>query len=123
MTESKERAEKSNEGKGTTEKLWDSTLKTFHSATFKASQYKRIVQMKIDLNAVQKKIAEAHADLGKMIDDMREAGEKGIMNKADVKAMFSQLDSLKQTAASLVEKLDQIKAEEEPEEAETRQTQ
>lgn len=119
MADAKEQPEKSNGEKGTTGKLWDSTLKTFHNATFKANQYKRIVQKKIDLNAVQKKIAEAHADLGKMIDDMREAGEKGIMNKADVKAMFSQLDSLKQAAATLIGEIEEIRIEEDAEETAT----
>lgn len=108
-----------NNGTSTTEKIWNSTLKTFHSATFKANQYKRIVQKKIDLNAIQKKIGEAHADLGKLIDDMREAGEKAILSKAEVKAMFSQIDSLKHTAATLVEEIETIKHEEEPEEPES----
>jgi len=117
MAEEKERKEQENGGV-TTEKIWDSTLKTFHSATFKANQYKRIVQKKIDLNAVQKKISAAHADLGKLIDDMREAGEKAILSKADVKAMFSQIDSLKHTAATLMAEIEAIKEEEEPEEPE-----
>ena len=114
MDEQKEEREQNGNGVATTEKLWNSTLKTFHSATFKANQYKRIVQKKIDLSAVQKKISEGHADLGKMIDDMREAGEKAILSKADVKSMFAHLDSLKHTAASLIAEIDKIKTEEEP---------
>jgi hypothetical protein len=117
MEEEKDRKEQEN-GSVTTEKLWNSTVKTFHSATFKANQYKRIVQKKIDLSAVQKKISAAHADLGKLIDDMREAGEKAILSKADVKAMFSQIDSLKHTAATLMAEIEAIKDEEEPDEPE-----
>ncbi len=114
MEEHKDEKEQTNGGSVTTEKLWNSTVKTFHNATFKANQYKRIVQKKIDLNAVQKKISAAHSDLGKLIDDMREAGEKAILSKADVKAMFSQIDSLKHTAASLMAEIEEIKGEEEP---------
>ncbi|PLY03798.1 MAG: hypothetical protein C0623_00150 [Desulfuromonas sp.] len=117
MEENREEKKQEN-GNMTTEKIWNSTVKTFHSATFKANQYKRIVQKKIDLNAVQKKISAAHSDLGKLIDDMREAGEKAILNKADVRAMFSQIDSLKHTATSLVEEIELIKSEEEPTEPE-----
>jgi len=113
MDEKKEENEQNKDGTATTEKIWNSTLRTFHNATFKANQYKRIVQKKIDLNAVQKKIGVAHADLGKMIDDMREAGEKAILSKADVKAMFAQIDSLKHTATSLVAEIEEIKLEEE----------
>ena len=113
MDEKKEEKEQAEIEIGTPENLWNSTLKTFHSATFKANQYKRIVQKKIDLSAVQKKISAAHSDLGKMIDDMREAGEKAILSKADVKAMFAQIDSLKHTAASLVAEIEHIRVEEE----------
>ena len=115
MEDHKDEKEQTNGGSVTTEKLWNSTVKTFHNATFKANQYKRIVQKKIDLSAVQKKISAAHSDLGKLIDDMREAGEKAILSKADVKAMFSQIDSLKHTAASLMAEIEEIKVEEEPE--------
>jgi predicted nucleic acid-binding Zn-ribbon protein len=118
MDEKKEKTEQESNDSMSTEKIWNSTLKTFHSATFKANQYKRIVQKKIDLSAVQKKISTAHSDLGKLIDDMREAGEKAIMNKADVKAMFSHIDSLKHTAASLMHEIEEIKEEEEPAEPE-----
>lgn len=119
MDEQKEHKEQEHGGTATTERLWNSTLKTFHNATFKANQYKRIVQKKIDLNAVQKKISVSHADLGKMIDDMREAGDKAILSKADVKAMFSQIDSLKHTAASLVAEIEEIRVEEEAQEPPT----
>jgi len=118
MAEKKELDEQNNGGHVTTEKLWNSTLKTFHSATFKANQYKRIVQKKIDLSAIQKKISAAHADLGKLIDDMREAGEKAILSKADVKSMFSHIDSLKHTAATLMAEIEEIKVEEEPADSE-----
>ena len=116
MDEQKESKEKGNGGV-TTEKIWNSTLKTFHSATFKANQYKRIVQKKIDLNSVQKKIGTAHADLGKMIDEMHEAGEKAILGKTEVKELLAQIASLKHTATSLVAEIEEIKAEQEPVEA------
>ena len=98
----------------TSERILEATKKGIHSATFKANQYKKIVQKKIDLNAVQKKIATAHTDLGKLIDDLRESGEKGIMTKPEVKEMFSQIDTLKQTAADLLAEIEALKVEEEP---------
>ena len=98
----------------TSERILEATKKGIHSATFKANQYKKIVQKKIDLNAVQKKIATAHTDLGKLIDDLREAGEKGIMNKPEVKEMFSQIDTLKQSGAELLSEIEALKVEEEP---------
>ncbi len=97
----------------TSAKIIEATKKTLHSATFKANQYKKIVQKKIDLNAVQKKIATAHTDLGKLIDDLREAGEKSIMSKPPVKEMFSQIDTLKQAAADLLADIETLKNAEE----------
>ena len=97
----------------TSAKIIEATKKTIHSATFKANQYKKIVQKIIDLNAVQKKIATAHTDLGKLIDDLREAGEKSILSKPPVKEMFSQIDTLKQAAADLLADIETLKNAEE----------
>lgn len=98
----------------TSEKLLEATKKTLHNATFKANQYKKIVQKKIDLNAVQKKIATAHTDLGKQIDDLREAKEKSILSKQPVKELFSQIDTLKQAAADLLADIEALKTADEP---------
>lgn len=95
----------------TSEKILEATRKTLHNATFKANQYKQIVQKKIDLNAVQKKIATAHTDLGKLIDDLREAGQKDILRKPEVRELFAQIDTLKQAAADLVEAIELLKSE------------
>ncbi len=101
----------------TSEKILGATKKGLHTATFKANQYKKIVQKKIDLNAVQKKISTSHADLGKLIDDLREEGAKGIMANPKVKEMFSQIDTLKQSAVDILAEIDSLKNEEEVREA------
>ena len=95
----------------TGEKLWDATRKTFHSASFRAVQYKRIVQKKIDLNAVHKKISALHNDLGRLVDDSREAGTGDILQQPFVLEVFRQLDGLKHEAATLEEEIEAIKAE------------
>jgi phosphoribosylformylglycinamidine (FGAM) synthase-like enzyme len=97
--------------KETTEKLWDSTLHAFSSATFKATQYKKLVQKKIDLSALHKKIGTAHAELGKLIDDLREAGRKSIMTQQEVKTLLLRLDDYKAEAATLEEEIERIRAE------------
>lgn len=106
-----ERQEEHDRFKDTTEKIWDSTKHAWTTAAFKASQYKRLVQKKIDLSALHKKIAAAHADLGKLIDDLREAGRKSIMTQPEVKDMFQNIDSLKAAAAALEEEIENIKEE------------
>lgn len=95
----------------TTEKIWDSTRHVFSTATHKASQYKKIVQKKIDLAAVHKKISGSHAELGKLIDDFREAGKKSIMSQQPVKQILARLDDLKAEAMELEKELEQTQKE------------
>lgn len=101
------------EEKGTAEKLWDATRKTLNSATFKANQYKRIVQKKIDLGSLHKKISNTYADLGKLVDDLRTAGVTDLLGNEEVQALLQKLDSLKHAAATLEEEVEAIRAEEE----------
>lgn len=101
------------EEKGATERLWESTRKTFQSATFKASQYKRIVQKKIDLSALHKKISNTYTDLGILVDDLRQRGQADILTQDEVQLLLQKLDSLKHIAATLEEEIEAIRAEEE----------
>ena len=103
--------------KETTEKIWGSTRQAFNTATFKANQYKKLVQKKIDLSALHKKIGATHGELGKLIDDLREAGKKSIMSQEAVKTILNRLDELKAEAAALEEEVEQIRTEEPSEEA------
>lgn len=98
--------------KETTEKIWGSTRQAFNTATFKANQYKKLVQKKIDLSALHKKIGSTHGELGKLIDDLREAGKKSIMSQEAVKAILNRLDELKAEAAALEEEVERIRTEE-----------
>ena len=75
-----------------------------------------MVQKKIDLSALHKKIGATHADLGKLIDDLREAGKKSIMSTAAVKETLEKLDALKAEAAALEQEVEQIRTDEPPEE-------
>lgn len=93
------------------EKIWRATRRTFSSATFRANQYKQVVQKKIDLGAVHKKIDHLHAELGKLIDDCREAGHNQIMERDEVIQLLHKLDSLKKAAALLEEEIESIRSE------------
>ena len=98
--------------KDSAEKLWGNTVSAWSTAAFRATQYKRLVQKKTDASALHKKIDVAHAELGKLIDDQREAGKKNILATAPVKALLQRLDELKLTAAQLEEEIETIKREE-----------
>lgn len=114
--EQQQDAHRTDEGfKDMTEKFWDATRKTFSSATFKAGQYRRIVQKKIDLASLHKKIGAAHGDLGQLVDEAYEAGETMILEREDVRLLLQKLDDLKQNAAVIEHEIEMIKAED-PEE-------
>ena len=100
--------------KETTEKIWGSTRHAWSTATFKANQDKKLVQKKIDQSALHKKIHVAHADLGKLIDDLREAGKKNILNLAEVREILTRIDELKAAAATIEAEVEQIRNEEPP---------
>jgi len=102
--------------KETTEKIWGSTKHAWSAATFKANQYKKLVQKKIDQSALHKKIHVAHGDLGKLIDDLREAGEKNILNLVAVREILTRIDELKAEAVALEKEVEQIRNEDVPQE-------
>jgi hypothetical protein len=97
------------------EGLWDATRKTLNVAGFRAGQYKRVVQKKVDLASVHRKIVSAHAELGKFIDDCRERGDGEVLSREEVQALFRRLDGYKSTAALLEEEIETIKGELPPE--------
>jgi len=115
MTEQHEQKSPDSEEQPTTDKIWGATVKTWHTATFRANQYRKIVQKKIDLTSVHKKISTAHTDLGKMIDDLHQDGVKSIMSNAEVQEMLEKLDGLRSAAALLEEEVVAIKTEVPPE--------
>jgi uncharacterized membrane protein len=117
MTQEQKSQESQESHVSTSEKLWNATRHTFSAAAFRANQYKQIVQKKIDLGAVHKKIDHLHAELGKLIDDCSEAGHSRILEREEVGQLLSKLDSLKQAAALLVEEIESIRAETPPEDA------
>ena len=105
--------------KGATEKFWEATRKTLHTASVQANRYKRLVQKKIDLASLHTKIGHAHSDLGRMVDDLREAGESNILENDKLIYLFQGLDGLKQAAAQLEEEIEAIKADTTVDEEET----
>lgn len=111
MTE--ERDKLRTEEKGTAEKLWETTRKSFQTATFKANQYKRIVQKKIDLGSLHKKISHTYTELGMLVDELRGSGQTDLLVRQEVQSLLQKLDSLKHAAATLEEEIEAIRAEEE----------
>jgi len=97
--------------KETTERLWEKTRQTFSSATHTAGSYGRIVQKKIDLGALHRKINAAYSDLGQLVDKGRMDSNPKILESDSVKEVFKRLDDLKQQAAELEQEIEGLKDE------------
>jgi len=97
--------------KETTERLWEKTRRTFSSATHTAGQYGRIVQKKIDLGALHRKINAAYSDLGQLIDKGRMEENELVLESEPVQALFERLDELKNQAAELEQEIEALKSE------------
>lgn len=95
--------------KETTERLWDKTRRTFSSATHTAGQYGRIVQKKIDLGALHRKINAAYSDLGQLIDKGRMEENEQVLESDEVQGVFERLDELKLQAAELEQEIEELK--------------
>ncbi len=97
--------------KETTERLWAKTRRTFSSATHTAGSYGRIVQKKVDLGALQRKINAAYSDLGQLVDQGRLASDPKILESAAVQEAFKRLDEFKDQVAALEQEIETLKAE------------
>ncbi len=97
------------EKKTNSENLWDTTLKTFHNVTSQATRYTRLAQRRIDLSLLPKKIANAHSELGKVIDESRNSEGTDIFEQIEVKAALQNLDNLKLDATRLNEEIENLK--------------
>lgn len=95
----------------TSEKLLQATRQALNTASFRANQYKQVVQKKIDLGAIQRKIEQLHTDLGKQLDDLYQEGKQDLIEQKPVAALLEKLTGLRQAAAMLEEEIELIRNE------------
>jgi len=98
----------------TADRLLQATRNALNTASFRANQYKQVVQKKIDLGAIHKKIEQLHTELGKQVDDLFQAEQHEFLEDAEVASLLEKLTSLKQAAALLEEEIELIRTETTP---------
>lgn len=99
----------------TADRLLQATRNALNTASFRANQYKQVVQKKIDLGAIHKKIEQLHIELGKQVDDLYQVERKDFLADSEVARLLEKLTSLKQAAALLEEEIELIRTEPLPE--------
>ena len=95
----------------TTDRLLQATRHALNTASFRANQYKQVVQKKIDLGAIHKKIEQLHTELGKQVDDLFQEQRPDFISDPEVASLLEKLTSLKQAAALLEEEIELIRTE------------
>lgn len=94
-----------------TSQFFKATCNSLSSVPFRANQYKQVVQKKIDLGAIQKKIDLLHSELGQAVDEQYHAGQKDLLAGKEVSRLLETITSMKQTAKLLEEEIEQIRSE------------
>lgn len=94
-----------------TDQLFKATRNALNTVSFRTNQYKQVVQKKIDLGAIHKKIEQLHSELGKAVDDQYQAGQKDLLASMEVARLLEKVSSLKQAAVLLEEEIELIRNE------------
>ena len=94
-----------------TNQLLKITRSLINTTSFRANQYKQVVQKKIDLGSIHKNIEQLHAVLGKAVDEQYHAGQKNLLASKDVAQLLGKIASLKQAATLLEEEIELIRNE------------
>jgi hypothetical protein len=95
----------------TTDRIFQTTIRALSSASFRANQYKQVIQKKIDLGAIEKKIEQLHTELGKRVADLHKIGRKEILQEQQTARLLGNLTSLRQAAELLEEEIELIRTE------------
>ncbi|WP_303720248.1 hypothetical protein [Malonomonas rubra] len=82
-----------------------------HKISFHTNQYKQVVQKKIDLGAMQKKIEQLQFELGRVVDEQYRAGQKDLLSSKEISQLLEKLFRLRQAADLLDEEIEQIRNE------------
>jgi hypothetical protein len=99
------------EKKPTAENLWDTTRKTFKNFIHQVTCYIQLVQKKIELFVLTRKVSAARGDLGKAIDESRGAGDTDSFEKAEVKTALQAVDTLRQNITQLTNEIENLTKE------------
>lgn len=96
--------------------IFEKGRKLYKSAAFKSGVYVNLVEKRIEFSSVNKKIAHAYADLGRLVYQIHESGKKTIFTNEDVKTVMETLTAFKAQAQALEEEIELLReAEEKPE--------
>jgi len=92
-------------------RILQTTIGALNAASFRANQYKQVVQKKIDLGAIEKKLEQLYSELGKRIAELHQIGRKDILEEQETARLLDNLLSLKQAATLLADEIEQIRTE------------
>ncbi|SHI50389.1 hypothetical protein SAMN02745165_00249 [Malonomonas rubra DSM 5091] len=95
-------------------KLFRTAGSALNNISFRTNQYKQVVQKKIDLEALQKRIDQLHIELGKVVAEQYHAGQRDLLASKEVSRLLEKSTSLRRSAELLKEEIELIKNEKTP---------
>ena len=101
--------------KRTSERIIDATSRTLHHATFKANQYKSIVQKRIDLGSLHRRMNHLHHDLGMTLDNLMHNETENVLEHPEIQGMISQLAQMRDQMSRLEMDIEGLRHAEMPE--------
>jgi len=82
-----------------------------NSISIRTNQYKQVVQKRIDLEVLQKRIEQLHVELGRVVAEQYHAGQRDLLASKEIAHLLEKSASLRQSAQLLEEEIESIKNE------------
>jgi hypothetical protein len=93
------------------ERAWEATQRTVLAAGTRAAQYGRLVQRRLDLAAVDRKIDGHHRELGRLVSVALRQGTGDISVHPEVRDLIAKLATLDEERISLTREIETLRAE------------
>lgn len=90
-------------------RILDATSRTFHQATHKATQYKTIVQKRIDIGSLHRRINHLHHDLGMTLDNLMQDNAENALDNPELQGILAQLNDMRTQMHELEVEVEQLR--------------
>lgn len=92
-------------------RLWDATQRTVSAAGSKAALYGKVVQRRLDLASLERRIERRREDLGRAVFAAWRDGELDIARRDDLGPILAALDDLDRQREAVAHEIDALRAE------------
>jgi hypothetical protein len=95
-------------------RVWEATQKTVAAAGTRATEYGKVVQRKLDLSSVDRKIDDCYRELGRIAFVAQRSGERNLFARTDVVDLLAKLDDLGEQRSACLQEIDRLRGKSSP---------